>query len=100
MNYYSVIAVTPTNEDWIPAYLEAIVGLISKHGGQFLARTPNHEQLEGEQQDAALRIIIGWPSRQSALDFSQDPDYQPHLKARLAGSISQHFLIEGKDQLA
>lgn len=100
MNYYSVLAVTPTNEDWIPAYLEAVVGLVSKHGGQFLARTPNHEQLEGEKQDAALRIIIEWPSKQAALDFSNDADYLPHLKARLAGSVSQHFLIEGKDQLA
>ena len=29
-----------------------------------------------------------------------DPAYEPHLKARTAGSNSHHFLIEGKDELA
>jgi hypothetical protein len=28
------------------------------------------------------------------------PDYLPHLKVRTDGSISHHFLIEGKDDLA
>lgn len=29
-----------------------------------------------------------------------DPDYAPHLEARTAGSISHHYLIEGKDDQA
>lgn len=84
----------------MPAYREVVNKVIVKYGGKYLARTSNHEQLEGEQQLATMRIIIEWPSKQAALDFINDPDYQPHLKARLAGSVSQHFLIEGKDQLA
>lgn len=28
-----------------------------------------------------------------------DPKYTPHLKARTAGSVSHHALIEGKDNL-
>lgn len=100
MSYYSVLAVTPTSEEWIPDYLPAANALVAKHGGKYLARTANHERLEGEGQDTALRIIIQWPSKEAAVAFMNDPEYAPHLEARAAGSDSHHFLIEGKDDLA
>ena len=100
MAYYSVLAVTPTSEDWIPDYLPTANALVAKHGGRYLARTANHERLEGEGAAAALRIILEWPSKDAAVAFMNDPDYAVHLKARTAGSDSHHFLIEGKDDLA
>ena len=100
MSIYSVLAVTPTSEDWIPDYLGPANRLVSHHGGKYLARTADHDRLEGEGEDAALRIIIEWPSKEAALAFMNDPEYVPHLKARTAGSNSQHFLIDGKDDLS
>ena len=100
MAYYSVLAVTPTNEDWILDYIGPANALVAQHGGHYLARTANHERLEGEGEEAALRIIIEWPSKEAAKAFMSDPAYVPHLKARTAGSNSHHFLIEGKDDLA
>lgn len=100
MAYYSVLAVTPTSEDWIPDYLPTANKLVAAHGGTYLARTASHEQVEGSDESAALRIVIEWPSRQNAIDFMNDPAYEPHLAARHAGSESVHFLIEGKDDLA
>ncbi len=100
MTYYSVLAVTPTSEDWIPDYIEPANKLVAKHGGKYLARTASHETMEGDGQDAALRIIIEWPSKEAAVAFMNDPGYVPHLKARTKGSESHHFLIEGKDDLA
>lgn len=100
MPYYSVLAVTPTTEDWIADYIGPANALVAKHGGRYLARTASHERLEGDGADAALRIILEWPSREAATAFMADPDYAPHLKARTAGSDSHHFLIEGKDDLA
>lgn len=100
MTYYSVLTVTPTTEDWIPDYLPTANALVAKHGGEFLARTSNHERLEGEGEKAVLQIIISWPSEQAAKNFINDPEYAPHLKSRTAGSNSHHFLIEGKDELA
>ncbi|GAA6170047.1 DUF1330 domain-containing protein [Sessilibacter corallicola] len=100
MSYYSILAVTPTSEDWIPDYIGPANTLVAKYGGEYLARTSAHEQIEGKTQDAALRIIIQWPSKQAALDFMSDPEYVPHLKARTAGSESYHFLVEAKDDLA
>ena len=100
MAYYSVLAITPTSEDWIPDYIGPVSALVAQHGGKYLARTASHERLEGEGEDAALRVIIEWPSKEAAVAFMKDPAYAPHLKARTAGSNSHHFLIEGKDDLA
>ncbi len=100
MTYYSVLAVTPTSEDWIPDYIGPANALVAKHGGKYLARTASHERLEGVDAGAALRIVIQWPSKEAAEAFMSDPEYVPHLQARTAGSKSDHFLIEGKDDLA
>ena len=86
MAYYSVLAVTPTSNDWVAAYIRPANELVARHGGRYLARTASHERLEGEGEDAALRIIIEWPSKEAALAFMNDPAYAPHLAARTAGS--------------
>lgn len=100
MAFYSVLAVTPSRDDWVADYLPAANRLVAQHGGRYLARTANHERLEGEGESAALRILIEWPSREAALAFMMDPDYKSHLEARHAGSNSHHHLVEGKDDLA
>jgi uncharacterized protein (DUF1330 family) len=100
MTAYSILAVTPTDDSWIPGYIEPVGKIIAKHGGKYIARTTNHEQVEGEDQPAALRVILEWPNTQAARDFVTDPDYAPYLEARHNGSTSVHFIIDGKDELA
>ncbi|MEM7288870.1 MAG: DUF1330 domain-containing protein [Pseudomonadota bacterium] len=100
MAYYSILAVTPQTEDWIPDYIGPANRLVAKHGGKYLARTANHEQIEGDENPAALRIIIEWPSKEAAQAFMGDPEYVPHLEARTSGSQSFHFLVEARDDLA
>ena len=99
MACYSVLAVTPTIQDWVPGYVPAANELVAKHGGRYLARTTSHERLEGEGE-AALRIVIEWPSKEAAKAFMADPEYSQHLAARTAGSESHHYLIQGTDDLA
>ena len=96
MAYYSVLDVSPTTDKWIADYLEPANRLVPKHGGKYLARTASHEQIEGDKKEAALRVVIEWPSREAAISFMNDPEYVPHLKARTSGSVSNHYLIEGK----
>ena len=98
--YFSVLEVTVTNDQWVADYVANSNRLVEKHGGQYLARTTNHDRLEGDRESPALRIVIGWPTKQSAYEFMEDPEYVPHLNARTAGSISHHALIEAKDDLA
>ena len=100
MTCYSVLDVTRTNQDWIPDYLPTANDRVAAHGGKYIARTSSHTQVEGDDQPAGLRIIIEWPSKGAAQAFMADEAYAPHLKARTAGSVSHHYLIEGKDDFA
>ncbi|WP_424988747.1 DUF1330 domain-containing protein [Microbulbifer sp. S227A] len=100
MTAYSILAVTPSDDSWVPGYIEPVGKIIAKHGGRYLARTTSHEQVEGTDQPAALRVILEWPNAQAARDFVNDPEYAPYLQARTNGSTSLHFIVEGKDDLA
>ena len=100
MTHYSVLDVTPTTGEWIADYIGPANKLVAEYGGKYLARTGSHEQLEGDKQEVALRIVIEWPSKEAAVGFMNDERYVRHLKARTAGSVSHHYLIEAKDDLA
>ncbi|MBR9727500.1 DUF1330 domain-containing protein [Shewanella intestini] len=98
--HYSVLEVTPTSSGWGADYIGPASKVMAKYGGRYLARTANHERLEGQADIPAMRIIIEWPSKQAALNFMSDPEYVPHLQARTKGSISHHALIEATDDIA
>ena len=99
MPHYSLISSTPTSEDWIPSYVEAVGQLVAKHGGRYLARSQDYVRLEGTGEGPAAFVVIEWPSKEAGLAFMSDTEYQPFLEARLAGSVSEHFLVEGNDEL-
>ncbi|QBF83515.1 DUF1330 domain-containing protein [Shewanella maritima] len=100
MSYYSILEVTPTTDVWVADYIGPANKIVAKYGGKYLARTSTHERVEGQGKEPALRIIIEWPTRQAAIDFMNDAEYAPHLKARTEGSISRHHLVAAKDDLA
>ena len=100
MPHYVVLLITPTTDAWIPDYLTAVAPLLEKHGAKFLARTQSHERLEGTDPSPAMITIIEWPSKDHANAFYNDPAYQPHKAARLAGATNHCFLVEGKDDFA
>ncbi len=99
MAYYSILAVTPTDESWISGYLSVVTDLVTRHHGKYLARTSEHERLEGTGDDPAVCVIIEWPARENAMAFMGDPDYAPLLKARTDGSVSHHHLVSGQDDV-
>jgi uncharacterized protein (DUF1330 family) len=100
MPYYGVVGLTPTNQEWIPAYLAEVTPLVAKYGGKYLARTTNHQRFEGNGQDHAVMVLIEWPSKESAESFYSDPAYQPHLTARQAGAETDFVLFESGDEFA
>lgn len=100
MAWYSIRAVTPSTDAWIPDYVPVANEAVTRHGGRYLARTTSHLQLEGDDNPAALRVLIECPSKEAAEAFLRDAEYAPHLESRTKGSDSVHFLIEGRDDLA
>ncbi|MDU0354280.1 DUF1330 domain-containing protein [Paraglaciecola aquimarina] len=82
MIHYSVLAVTPTSQDWQAGYAAAAGAIVAKHGGKYIARTDKHQYIEGAGPQPAVRVILEWPSKEAAIAFMNDPEYTPHLAAR------------------
>jgi uncharacterized protein (DUF1330 family) len=100
MLHYSMVTLTPTDENWIPGYLAGVTPLVAKHGGKYLVRTTDFRHVEAGGRAPALLVLLEWPSKEAFDAFYNDPDYQPHLKNRLAGCGGDFFSVDGKDDMA
>ena len=95
--HYTVVALTPNNEAWIPDYMGAVPALIEKHGGRYIVQSTDYERIEGEarETDPLMIVILEWPSKEAETAFMTDPDYAPHHKARLEGATNAGFSVPG-----
>jgi uncharacterized protein (DUF1330 family) len=97
MTYYAMGEVTVIDREWVGEYLANINGFIEKHGGRVLSRSLKMERTEGERPLPTNVILIEFPSRDAALAFYEDPDYQPLRAKRRAGSNSEFLIFPGED---
>jgi uncharacterized protein (DUF1330 family) len=97
MTYYAVVRVTMIDDSWVEEYLPAVTALVHKHGGKYLARTMDMERVEGDAELPSIFVVIEWPSKAAAQAFYTDPEYQPYLQKRLAGSKNDFVLVAGED---
>lgn len=96
MKHYTVAELRVTDPAWVRDYLAEVTGMVERHGGRYLARTPRVETVEGEQRDA-LVVLIEWPSAQAAHAFYDSEDYRPHRERRRAGAENRFVLVAGED---
>ena len=97
MRYYAYGDITLKHTGWVEEYLRKINSFIEKHGGRVVSRTIRMEKLEGSRDLPTNVILIEFPDRDSALDFFDDPDYQPLRSLRLDGSTSEFTLFPAED---
>ena len=96
MKYYAVVLITVTNDAWINEYLPRVSALVSRHGGNYLARTQTMERVEGDGALPSIVAVIEWPSKDAAQAFYKDPEYQPYLRSRLEGTHGDFLLVAGE----
>lgn len=97
MPVYLIANVKVTDESWIPSYAEHVHGLVHKHGGKYLSRSPNITTIEGEAPDVTVIALIEFPSMDSLQAFFADPEYAPYAKARQDGTISNFCVVDDTD---
>ena len=73
-------------------YKKQVPALITKHGGEYLARGAGFEVLVGDWQPTRI-VIFRWPSREAMEAFDGDPDYQELKALRLSASTTKNFLL-------
>lgn len=97
--YYTFVASNPpTTTDWVPAYSAEVPDLVARHGGRYLALTDEIDRLQGEGEPPWAISIVEWPSKEAAEAFFADPDYLPHLEARLASTSGVAYLLPAADE--
>lgn len=96
MTAYAVGLYNMYQRDWIRTYREPVTALIAEHGGKYLVRasTCRWEILEGNPPDITGLTLIEFPSMEAARAWYRDPDYQPFIKLRRAGSHLDLILVE------
>ena len=97
MTTFLIAEIKITNDAWVPDYAANVHNLVAKQGGKYLSRSGNITPLEGAHKDCTLIAIIEFPSKAALEAFVGDPAYQPYLKARQAGSVSQFYMIDDTD---
>jgi uncharacterized protein (DUF1330 family) len=97
MRYYAVAELDVTDSAWVGGYVANVTEMVERHGGRYLARTAQIEQVEGERTPPQIYVLIEWPSKQAADAFYESEEYRPHREARRNGARNEFFLIAGED---
>jgi uncharacterized protein (DUF1330 family) len=97
VKYYMIGEVEPTDQSWVPDYVQNVTGMVERWGGRYLARTPKVEKVEGQRKPPEIMVIVEWPSREVATAFHESEEYRPYREKRLAGAKNEFLLVAGED---
>ena len=97
MKYYVYGDIYLKHGEWVQEYLRDINSFIEKHGGRVLSRSIKMEKVEGVRELSTNVILLEFSNRQTAVDFFDDPDYQPLRMMRLEGSVSEFVMFPAED---
>ena len=94
MTAYVIADITVHDPDRFMEYVRLVPAFVEKHGGRYRVRGGDPESREGTWQPQRL-VIIEFPSRDDALAFLNDPDYQPVAAIRHAAASTNLIVAEG-----
>lgn len=94
MAAYLIVQGTIHDEGQYQKYREAVVPLITRHGGRFLVRGGKVEVLEGAPDDRRP-VIFEFPSMAALRAFWDSPDYVPVKKLRESVADFDVWAVEG-----
>jgi uncharacterized protein (DUF1330 family) len=63
VRYYAIAELDIEDPGWVRDYVANVTPMVERHGGRYLARTAQVEQIEGEKAPAQIQMIIAWPSK-------------------------------------
>ena len=95
MPAYVVAELKLEDRSWLASYVPSVEALVKKHGGRYIVRALEYEQLEGDGRPDVI-VVIEFPSMDAARAFYNDPGYEPYRKTRLAGAQGNLYLVAGE----
>lgn len=72
-------------------YVPGVIPLLARHGAEILVADYEAEPLEGDRR--TVHVVLRFASREAALAWYRDPDYQPFKKIRLDSSANAYIAL-------
>jgi len=73
------------------AYVPGVVPLLQKHGAEILVADYEGKTLEG--QACGVNVVLRFDSEEAAMNWYNDPDYEPVKQIRLAATSNGTALL-------
>ena len=99
MPAYAVVTFSISDRAWVRDYVKATGSIVRRHGGRYLVRTNQYNQLEGTSRPEHI-VVIEFPSVQEANEFYDDAEYRPFRDSRIAGTSadSNFYIVPGDER--
>ncbi|MCH8818597.1 MAG: DUF1330 domain-containing protein [Chloroflexi bacterium] len=94
MAAYVIVQLEITDPEGFAEYREKVGPQIEKHGGRYIVRGAEVENLEGEWDPGRL-VILEFPTREDAQRFYEAEEYQPLLALRKRTANTVLSIVEG-----
>jgi uncharacterized protein (DUF1330 family) len=92
---YWIVRVDIADPERYKDYVAANAEAFRKHGGRFLVRAGQFEEMEGASR--SRNAVVEFPSYQAALDCWRSSEYQAAIQIRKPVSTIDLIVIEGYD---
>ena len=81
MSVYVIGSYDIVDEDTYQGYVPGVVPLLAQHSAEILVADYDTQALEGEKR--SVYVVLRFESEEAALDWYNDPAYEPVKKIRL-----------------
>ena len=94
MAVYVIVDIHVKDQAAFDDYKRGVPPMISKHGGEYLARGGAIQMLEGDWKPGRI-VLLKFPDQSAVNAFLNDPEYQPLKALRKSAADSQMVSVEG-----
>ena len=94
MTAYIIVDIEVHDEQAYMEYVRQAPAHVERHGGRYVIRGGNAEAHEGNWCPTRL-VVVEFPSKQQALAFLNDTDYQEVARIRRTTTTSKLIVAEG-----
>lgn len=98
MKAYIVGDITVNDLERYKKYVEKAPHFVAKHEGTYLVRGGDVTVVEGDWSPTRM-VVLEFPSKEHALAFAQDPEYQEVAVVRQEATASRLIIVEGAPAL-
>ncbi len=91
---YVIAQLKVTNPENYKEYVNKVIEVVQKFGGEYLVRNGEYQCVEGETKFPRI-VVIKFPSYEKALEWYNSDEYKPVKQIRLNNSEGSNIIIKG-----